>query len=101
MLVPFTGAEHDWAAVELVAWIAAAGGSSLVLAGPGPDEVSGTRDASRLLAHASLAVQRGLGVAAEPLLVPPWPYRGTLDGKRAPWPTGPELHFDWMDMDSD
>ncbi len=71
MLVPFTGAEHDWAAVELGAWIAASVGSRLVLAGPGPDAASGTRDSSRLLAHASLAVQRALGVAAEPLLVSP------------------------------
>jgi DNA-binding SARP family transcriptional activator len=71
VLVPFTGAEHDWAAVELAAWIAVAGGSSLLLAGPEADAAAGTRDASRLLAHASLAVQRAFGVAAEPLLVPP------------------------------
>jgi hypothetical protein len=75
VLVPFTGAEHDWAAVEIAAWLAAAGGSAIVLAGPGADAASGTRDASRLLAHASLAVQRAFGVEAEPLLVPP-----TADG---------------------
>ena len=40
----------------------------LRLAGPA---LEGGRDASRLLASASLAVQRALGVAAEPLLVEP------------------------------
>lgn len=66
-LVPFVGAEHDWAAVELGAWLAAAQGSVLQLAGPR----EAGRDASRLLASASLAVQRALGVAAEPVLVDP------------------------------
>jgi hypothetical protein len=67
VLVPFVGAEHDWAAIELGAWAAGALGVSLLVAGPlrGP----GGRDASRLLASASLAVQRTLGVAAEPLLL--------------------------------
>lgn len=71
ILVPFAGAEHDWAAVELGAWLARARGSPLVLAG----STTGTdgRDASRLLASASLAVQRALGVDAEPLLVEPSP----------------------------
>ena len=69
VLVPFVGAEHDWAAIELGAWAAGALGVSLRVAGPlrGPDG----RDASRLLASASLAVQRTLGVAAEPLLLEP------------------------------
>ena len=34
VLVPFTGVEHDWAAVELAAWIAGAQGRLLRLAGP-------------------------------------------------------------------
>jgi DNA-binding SARP family transcriptional activator len=67
VLVPFTGAEHDWAAVEIAAWIARSLDAPLRLAGP---QESG-RDASRLLARASLAVQRALGVEAEPLLVHP------------------------------
>ena len=71
ILVPFVGAEHDWAAIELGAWAAGALGESLRLAGP--RHGSDTRDASRLLASASLAVQRTLGVAAEPLLVGPGP----------------------------
>jgi DNA-binding SARP family transcriptional activator len=69
VLVPFAGAEHDWSAVELGAWIADAEGRPLRLAGP-----SGKgRDASRLLASASLAVQRALGVAAEPQVLEPGP----------------------------
>ena len=67
VLVPFVGAEHDWTAVELGAWIAGALGVSLLIAGP--SEVGSGRDASRLLASASLAVQRALGIAAEPLLL--------------------------------
>jgi DNA-binding SARP family transcriptional activator len=71
VLVPFVGADHDWAAVEMGAWIAGASGTPLLLAGPrsGP----GGHDASRLLADASLAVQRALSVVAEPLLLDPGP----------------------------
>jgi DNA-binding SARP family transcriptional activator len=65
VLVPFAGGEHDWSAVELGAWIAGASGVTLQLAGP----VHGDRDASRLLASASLVVQRMLGISAVPLLV--------------------------------
>jgi DNA-binding SARP family transcriptional activator len=70
VLVPFGGAEHDWAAVEVAAWIASASGASLRLAGADGDPGLGKRDASRLLASASLLVQRAVGVATEPLLVP-------------------------------
>lgn len=73
VLVPFTGDEHDWAAVELGAWFAAAQQTPLKIVGATADDAAGTRDASRLLADASLAVQRTLGVAAEPLLVDPTP----------------------------
>jgi hypothetical protein len=67
ILVPFIGAEHDWSAVELAAWVARSLGARLQLVGP----VETERDASRLLARASLAVQRALGVEAEPVLVAP------------------------------
>jgi DNA-binding SARP family transcriptional activator len=67
VFVPFTGADHDWAAVEIGAWIARGQDVPLLLAGSG----RGPRDASRLLANASLATQRALGVAAQPLLVEP------------------------------
>ena len=69
VLVPFSGAEHDWAAVELGAWLAQALDRPLQLAGASTG--AGGRDASRLLASASLALQRALGVHAEPLIVEP------------------------------
>jgi DNA-binding SARP family transcriptional activator len=71
VVVPFGAAEHDWAALELGAWIARATGGALRLIGAAAgDQVNG-RDASRLLADASLIVQRTAGVAAEPLLASP------------------------------
>ena len=71
MLVPFGGGEHDWAAVELGAWLAKANGTPLRLAGAGAVPEQGKRDASRLLSHGALAVQRVLGISAEPLLANP------------------------------
>jgi DNA-binding SARP family transcriptional activator len=70
ILVPFAGAEHDWGAIELGAWLAGSWQQPLRIAGPAVD---GGRDSTRLLASASLAVQRALGVAAQPLLVEPGP----------------------------
>ena len=49
VLVPFIGADHDWSAVELGAWLASARDGRLTLVGPTDDE----RDSSRLLASAS------------------------------------------------
>jgi DNA-binding SARP family transcriptional activator len=69
VLVPFGGESNDWSAVELGAWIARARGRQLRLAGS--RQRRGRRDASRLLADASLAVQRALGVSVEPVLVSP------------------------------
>lgn len=69
VLVPFGGADHDWAAVEVGAWVARASGASLLLAGAEGDPGLGKRDASRLLGSASLLVQRAVGVTTEPLLV--------------------------------
>jgi DNA-binding SARP family transcriptional activator len=71
VLVPFTGATHDWAAVELGAWLARNTDAKLRLAGASTGV--GGRDASRLLASVSLAVQQVLGVPSEPLLVEPVP----------------------------
>jgi DNA-binding SARP family transcriptional activator len=71
VLVPFGGAEHDWAAVELGAWFARADHAPLRLAGAAAVPKQGKRDASRLLSHGALAVQRVLGISAEPLLTPP------------------------------
>ena len=67
--VPFGGAENDWAALELAAWVASAAGMGLRLLGTAGG--AGRRDASRLLADASLAVQRVVRIEAEPLLVEP------------------------------
>ena len=68
VFVLFGGGEHDWAAVEVGAWLAGAREATLKLAGPAQGR---ERDASRTLASASLAVQRVLGIAAEPVLVTP------------------------------
>ena len=70
VLAPFGGAEHEWAAVELGAWIASTRGVSLQLAGAAAAPEAGKRDASRLLARAALMVQRVAGVPTEPVLVP-------------------------------
>jgi DNA-binding SARP family transcriptional activator len=73
VLVPFGGAEHEWAAVELGAWIASAEDRALRLAGVEADLASGRRDASRLLARAALLVQQVTGVSTEPVLLAPGP----------------------------
>jgi len=70
VLVAFGGAEDDWAALELGAWLAGALGTDLRLVGSA-GTASGGRDASWLLANASLVVQQFAGVATEPLLVTP------------------------------
>ena len=69
VVVPFGAAEHDWAALELGAWAARALDAPLRLAGATSDD----RDASRLLADASLIVQHHTGMAAEPVLADPGP----------------------------
>jgi DNA-binding SARP family transcriptional activator len=69
VLVPFGGRREEWAAVELGAWLARAHGRSLRLLGV--EARGGSRDASRLLAAASLALQRFAGMAAEPQIVEP------------------------------
>jgi len=71
VVVPFGAAEHDWTALELGAWLARAAGKSLRLVGAAAGDPVNGRDASRLLADASLIVQRTAGVAAEPLLASP------------------------------
>lgn len=68
VFVPFGGTESDWAALELGAFLAAGTRSPLRLVGTRGDPSRGQRDASRLLADASLATQRVVGVAAQPVL---------------------------------
>ena len=66
IVVPFGAFEHDWAALELGVWAATALERPLHLIGAADDP--GGRDASRLLADASLIVQHTAGVVAQPLL---------------------------------
>ena len=68
IFAPFGGGEHDWAALELGARLASALSGRLTLVGTQEDPRQGRRDASRLLADASLAVQRVVGVETTPLL---------------------------------
>jgi DNA-binding SARP family transcriptional activator len=70
VVVPFGAFEHDWAALEIGAWAAAALERPLSLIGA-MDQGARGRDASRLLADASLIVQHTTGVVAGPLLGPP------------------------------
>jgi DNA-binding SARP family transcriptional activator len=67
--VPFGGGEHEWAALELAVWLARAHGLPLRLVGS--DARPERRDASRLLASASLVVQRFAGIVPEPALADP------------------------------
>nr|MBA3366673.1 cation:proton antiporter [Actinomycetota bacterium] len=69
VVVPFGGADHDWAALELAAWIAAENRAPLRLLGAAGGESE--RDASRLLANASLVVQQLAGIETEPVIVNP------------------------------
>jgi DNA-binding SARP family transcriptional activator len=69
--VPFGGAEHDWAAVEVAAWAASAKGVALRLIGTAADTEAGRRDASRLLADAALLIQRASDVVPKPVLIRP------------------------------
>ena len=71
MVTPFGGAEHDWSAIELAAWLAAALGTTLRLLGTEADPALGRRDASKLLARASLLVQQVVGIVTEPRLIEP------------------------------
>jgi DNA-binding SARP family transcriptional activator len=70
VLVPFGAGRHDWAALELAVWAARALDVPLRLIGAADRSDEG-RDASRLLADASLIVQRTAGIVAEPLLASP------------------------------
>jgi DNA-binding SARP family transcriptional activator len=66
VVVPFGGRAHDWCAAEIGAWLAGAAPLHLL----GVRERRG-QDASRILASASLALQRTAGIAPEPVLVDP------------------------------
>ncbi len=65
--VPFGGAEHDWAALEIGAWIAASANAPLNLLGAAgqSDERAAV---TRRLADAGLLVQHHAGVASTPIV---------------------------------
>jgi Kef-type K+ transport system membrane component KefB/nucleotide-binding universal stress UspA family protein len=67
VVVPFGGVEHDWAALELGAWLANAAEAPLRLIGAGGNH-GGGGDAKRLIESASIVVTQLVGVAAEPIL---------------------------------
>ena len=69
IIVPFGAGDHDWAALELGAWLASTTHAPLRLLGTAAEPAAGRPDASRMLADASLVVQQVAGVSAEPLLV--------------------------------
>jgi hypothetical protein len=70
VVTPFGGVEHDWSAIELAARLAGSLGTTLRLLGTEADDTRGRRDASRLLARASMLVQEVIGIVTEPVLVP-------------------------------
>jgi DNA-binding SARP family transcriptional activator len=70
IVVPFGGADQDWAALEFAAGIAKTLAVPLRLLGVGL-QGDNPRDASRLLAKASLVLQRMFGIAADPILAQP------------------------------
>ena len=71
--MPFGGSEHDWAAAELGAWLAAGSGARLHLIGARRRAHDDGADATRLLASASLAIQQVVGIDVEPGLADPGP----------------------------
>lgn len=70
IITPFGGADHDWSAIELAAWLTRSLETTLRLIGTEADDNHGRRDASRLLARASLLVQQMVGIVTEPVLAP-------------------------------
>jgi Kef-type K+ transport system membrane component KefB len=70
VVVPFGGAEHDWAALELGAWIASATEAPLKMLGATGDTDERTR-VTRLLGDAGMLVQQFAGISAEPVVAEP------------------------------
>jgi Kef-type K+ transport system membrane component KefB len=68
VVVPFGGAEHDWAALELASWLGASTGAALRLLGAA-GQTEERPAVTRMLADAGLLVQRATGVATEPMVV--------------------------------
>jgi Kef-type K+ transport system membrane component KefB len=70
VLVPFGGAEHDWAALELGAWIASATAAPIKLLGAAGETDERAR-VTRLLGDAGLLVQQYAGIGAQPVVAEP------------------------------
>lgn len=69
LVVPFAGSVHDWAALELAAWLASSTSAPLELVGV---SASGRGDAAaRVVTDAALAVTRFVGVDARARVVEP------------------------------
>jgi hypothetical protein len=64
------GGVETRSAIEIAAWLAGSLRTTLRLLGTVGDPALGRRDASRLLARASLLVQQVVGIVTEPVLVP-------------------------------
>jgi DNA-binding SARP family transcriptional activator len=84
VVVPFGGSDDDWSALELGAWLATGAGAPLALCGAAADIAVDRRDASRLLATASLVVQQLAGVAAQPVLTAPT-VEGVVEAAAGAW----------------
>jgi K+:H+ antiporter len=67
ILVPFGGAQHDWSALELGAWLAAQTKAPLKLLGAAGQTEEG-KSVTRLLGDASLLVQQTVGIGTEPVV---------------------------------
>ena len=70
VVVPFGNAEHDWAALELGAWMASATGAPLKLLGAAGTTEEGPR-VERMLGDAGILVQQYAGVVAEQVVAEP------------------------------
>jgi Kef-type K+ transport system membrane component KefB len=70
VLVPFGGDDHDWAALELGAWISAATGAPLRLLGAAGSSDESAKVSSKL-GDVGLSVQQFAGVPAEPVIAEP------------------------------
>jgi Kef-type K+ transport system membrane component KefB len=70
VVIPFGNAEHDWAALELGAWIASAHGAPLKLLGAAGTTDEGPRVA-RMLGDAGMLVQQYAGITAESIVADP------------------------------
>jgi nucleotide-binding universal stress UspA family protein len=71
IVVPFGGAEHDWAALELAAWLAGGVGSRLRLVAVARPDGGAESDPGRLLANTAVVLQQLTGVVAETRVVEP------------------------------